>query len=404
MPLVILTVTTFFPNSADRQRAIFVENLVRSMRRLCRVDVIAPVPFAPPVRWMHGWYTQSRIPREESIDGIKVLHPRFVVIPRLGWLSGLGYFLGILPVLRRARKQNRQLMIHVHCAYPDGVGVALAARALGLPYVVTAHGSDINVYAGRRGLRAQIRWALRGAVGVIAVSRDLERKIRNLLNGSKTRVTCIPCAGYDPKLFLLHHSQEIRQRAEAGVKGRLIIFVGKLVPIKGVDILIDAWAKLHHAKAVAETDQLVIIGDGKCRKTLEQQVSSAGIERHVRFLGTIPHPEVSRWLAASDALCLTSYNEGTPNVVVEALASGVPVVATRVGGVPEIVTEGVSGTLTEPGDPEAFASAIRDTLSRAWDREAIRRSVEYLQWGAIAERNCKFLQGVMSEITNGSLA
>jgi glycosyltransferase involved in cell wall biosynthesis len=171
-----------------------------------------------------------------------------------------------------------------------------------------------------------------------------------------------------------------------------------------VDILIDAWAKLHHAKAVAETDQLVIIGDGKCRKTLEQQVSSAGIERHVRFLGTIPHPEVTRWLAASDALCLTSYNEGTPNVVVEALASGVPVVATRVGGVPEIVTEGVSGTLTEPGDPEAFASAIRDTLSRAWDREAIRRSVEYLQWGAIAERNCKFLQGVMSEITNGSLA
>ncbi len=374
------------------------------MRRLCRVDVIAPVPYAPPVRWVHGWYTQSRIPREESIDGIKVLHPRFVVIPRLDWFSGLGYFLGILPVLRRARKQNGQLVIHVHCAYPDSVGVALAARALGLPYVVTAHGSDINVYAGRLGLRAQIRWALRGAIGVIAVSHDLETKIRDLLSGSKTRVTCIPCAGYDPKLFLLHQSQEVRQRVDTGMKGRRIVFVGKLVPIKGVDILIGAWARLHQTKAVAETDQLIIIGDGKCRKTLEHQVSSAGIERHVRFLGTIPHPEVSRWLAAADALCLTSYNEGTPNVVVEALASGVPVVATRVGGVPEIVTDGVNGTLTESGDPEAFASAIRDTLSRVWDREAIRRSIEHLQWGVIAERNYKFFHGVMNEITNGSLA
>jgi glycosyltransferase involved in cell wall biosynthesis len=404
MPLEILMVTTFFPNSADRQRAVFVENLVRAMRHLCRVNVIAPVPFAPPVRWVPGWYTQSRIPREESIDGIKVLHPRFVVIPKLGWLSGLGYFLGILPVLRRARKQNGQLVIHAHCAYPDGVGVALAARALGLPYIVTTHGSDINVYAGRRGLRAQIRWALRGAAGVIAVSRDLERKIHNLLNGGKTRVTYIPCAGYDPKLFFPRQSQEIQQRVDAAVKGRLVVFVGKLVPIKGVDILLDAWARLYHAKAVAEADQLIIIGDGKCRKNLESQAAGAGIQRHVRFLGAIPHLDVSQWLAAADALCLTSHNEGTPNVVVEALACGVAVVATRVGGIPEIVTDGVNGTLTEPGDPEGFARAIRDTLSRVWDREAIRRSVEHLQWDAIAEKNYRFLQGVMHEVTNDSLA
>lgn len=400
----IVTLTTFFPNSADRQRAVFVENLVRAMQRICRITVIAPVPITPPVRWVHHWYAQSQIARKESINGIEVSHPRIIVVPKLGWLSGVGYFLGIMLVLRRARKKTRQLVVHVHCAYPDGVGVALAARALGLPYVITAHGSDINVYAGRHGLRGQIRWAMRGANGIIAVSRDLEGKIRTLLKNDAPKVEYIPCAGYDPSLFFPHESREIRNQLETAMNGRLAVFVGKLVPIKGVNILIDAWARLHHSGAVTESDQLVIVGEGKCREALEGQVSDAGLGDCIRFLGAIPHPEVSRWIAAADVLCLSSHNEGTPNVIVEALACGVPVVATRVGGVPEIVSEGVNGRLVKPGDPAEFAQVIQSVLAQVWDREAIRRSVAHLTWDIIAEKNCRFLQSVTQEVTNGSLA
>ncbi|MHB8624061.1 MAG: glycosyltransferase family 4 protein [Sulfuricaulis sp.] len=400
----IITLTTFFPNSADRQRAVFVENLVRAMQRMCRITVIAPVPITPPFRWVRHWYTQTQIAWKENINGIEVRHPRIIVIPKLGWLSGVGYFLGIMPILRRVRKKSGKLVVHVHCAYPDGVGVALAARVLGLPYVITAHGSDINVYARRYGLRRQIRWAMRGAKGIIAVSHDLEGKIHRLLRSDVPNVEHIPCAGYDPGHFFPRESRMIRNQLGITTQGRLAVFVGKLVPIKGVNILIAAWARLHDSGAVTESDQLVIIGEGKCREALEGQVSDAGLIDRVRFIGSIPHHEVSRWIAAADTLCLSSHNEGTPNVIVEAMACGVPVVATGVGGVPEIVIEGVNGRLVKPGDPAEFAQAIQRVLTQVWDREAISRSVAHLTWDIIAEKNCRFLDRVTREVSNGPLA
>ncbi len=377
---------------------------MRAMQRMCQITVVAPVPFTPPVRWVHHWYAQSLIARNESINGIKVSHPRFIVLPKLGWLSGVGYFLGTMLVLRRARKKTKQLVVHVHCAYPDGVGGALAARVLGLPYVITAHGSDINVYAGRPGLRGQIRWAMRGANGIIAVSRDLEGKIRALLKNDAPKVEYIPCAGYDSNLFFPDETRHIRKQLDTAMSGRLAVFVGKLVPIKGVNILIDAWDRLHRSGAVTESDQLVIIGEGKCREALEAQMSDAGLESCIRFLRAIPQSEVSRWIAAADVLCLSSHNEGTPNVIVEALACGVPVVATRVGGVPEIVRDGVNGRLVKPGDSAEFAQMIQNVFAQVWDRKAIRRSVAHLTWDIIAEKNCRFLQSVTHEVTNGSLA
>ncbi|GAB4507873.1 MAG: glycosyltransferase family 4 protein [Sulfuricaulis sp.] len=394
----ILTVTTFYPNSADRYRAVFVRNLVSALRKLCRVSVVSPVPFVPPLRRVPGWYALSRIAPKETIDGMEILHPRFMVIPKLDWLSGVGYFLGVLRLLRRARKKGGGLLVHAHCAYPDGVGVALAARMLGLPYVITAHGSDVNLYSTRLGLRFQIRWAMRGARGVIAVSHDLQEKIRRLLNAEAPRIEHIPCAGYDPDLFFPQESRMVRKRLNVG-NGRLIVFIGTLAPIKGVDILIDAWSRLCRAGDVTEADQLVLIGEGKCREALERQAADAGIEHCTRFLGGIPQAQVSLWIAAADLLCLASHHEGTPNVIVEALACGVPVVASRVGGVPEIIFDEVNGKLVNPGDAGEFSQALRSALSRPWDRETVRRSVSHLTWESIAEKNLRFLQSVSHEAT-----
>jgi len=397
-PMEILTVTTFFPNSADKHRAVFVQNLVSAMRKLCRVSVVSPVPFVPPLLRLPKWNALSQIARKETVDGMDVLHPRFVVIPKLEWLSGVSYFMGVLRLFRCARKKGTGLLIHVHCAYPDGVGVALAARIVGLPYVITAHGSDINSYSTRRGLRFQIRWAISGACGVIAVSRDLRKKILRLTNARVQKIEHIPCAGYNPDLFFPQDRHVVRKRLNIA-DGRLVIFVGSLVPVKGADILIDAWSRLYRAGDVTEADQLVFIGEGKCRETLERQVADAGVQRCTRFLGALPQAQVSHWVAAADLLCLSSHNEGTPNVIVEALACGVPVVASRVGGIPEVLYDDVNGKLVKPGDAWEFAQAIRGALSQSWDREAVRRSVSHLTWTSIAEKNLRFLQSVYQEKT-----
>ncbi len=390
----ILKVTTFFPNSADQHRTVFIKHLARAMQRHFQISVISPVPYAPPIRRIPRWYRQSQIRRVERVDEIDVLHPRFLVVPKLDFFSGFSYCLGVLQLLRQFKRENESCLVHAHFGYPDGVGVALAARALRLPYVITVHGSDINVYATRRTLRWQIRWALTGAEGVIVVSRDLEAKVVRLTQGHVKRLKYIPCAGFDPALFFPRSSSESRASLNVSGDARIVVFVGNLVPIKGVDLLIDAWKTLCQRELVGGDDRLVIIGDGICRGDLERRVNVAGISSTVRFVGAIPQGEVSRGLAAADLLCLPSYNEGTPNVVVEALASGIPVVATRVGGVPELVSDGVNGLLVSPGNSSALADCLAAALSRSWDRARIVDTAKHLTWDAIAAENSEFIGSI----------
>jgi teichuronic acid biosynthesis glycosyltransferase TuaC len=388
----VLTVSTYFPNAADPQRAVFVKNLVRAMQQRCHVEVISPVPYAPPFYLKPKWRDLRTIPALENIDGINVVHPRFVVLPGLGWLSGFGYFLGILRTLHHQTSSGQRIVVHAHCAYPDAVGIAIAARLLRLPYIVTAHGSDINVYAERSTLRFQIRWALRHAAGVIAVSGALQAKISRLLGAVKKPISCIPCAAFDPNVFFPRSRLEARATLKVDPSARLVVFVGQLVPIKGVKYLINAWAELRRRGRLGAIDRLVLLGNGPCRVSLEQQITGAGLTGSVQFVGTQNQVEVARWMAAASLLCLPSLNEGTPNVIVEALACGVPVVASRVGGVPDLIRQGENGLLVSPADNIALTDALEWGLERDWDACAIADSVSNLTWRAIADRNYDFFR------------
>src|SRR5262249_39090489 len=132
-----------------------------ALRRLGDVAIVSPTPAAPLLgrsrRWRHlGWRFE-----DDEVDGLVVQRPRFLSLPGLSMMSGLTYGLALERGL--ARIERRDLVLHGHCAFPDGVGVALAASRLGIPYVVTAHGSDLNVEAERTVVRPQVRWALRRA-------------------------------------------------------------------------------------------------------------------------------------------------------------------------------------------------------------------------------------------------
>lgn len=384
----ILILTTFFPNAADPQRAVFVKNLVHALKHRCKTDVISPVPYAPPFAWKAAWRAQRAIPATEAIDGIGVAHPRFVVFPKLDWLSGLMYFLGVVSALKTWKRQlapGEKAVVHAHCAYPDAVGAILAAKLAGIPCVITAHGSDINVYAKRNGLRCQIRWALRNAHGVIAVSGGLQKEITHLVGTPSPEVRRIPCAGFDASMFRL------RENGGAHINGRIVVFVGLLVPIKGVEFLIKAWAGLARAGKLDREDRLVLLGDGLLRASLMQQARESGIEEQVFFAGMVSQAEVAQWIASATLLCLPSHNEGTPNVVVEALASGVPVVASNVGGIPDLIKEGENGVLVPPADPLALEQALEQALRRSWNPAHITRSVAHLTWRAIADQNHEFL-------------
>jgi teichuronic acid biosynthesis glycosyltransferase TuaC len=367
------------------------------MRKFVALTLVVPVPYAPPFPVRARWSRLRAVPARETIEGMDIVHPRFVVLPKLDFFSGTGYFLGVVRTLREVKKRLAPSLIHVHCGYPDSVGVACAARLLRLPYVVTVHGSDMNVYTSVFGLRPQIRWALNGAAGVVAVSRDLAAKVERLTEGQQRRIAYIPCAGFDPSVFSTRSRMDSRASLSIDEVSKVVVYVGHLVPIKGVEHLVDAWALLVRRKQLDEIDRLIVVGEGVCRGELEKRVVNAGISANVHFAGVVPQTVVANWIAAANLLCLPSHNEGTPNVVVEALASGVPVVASRVGGIPELVRDHVNGLMVTPGHVTELADALYAALSQTWNEAEIRSTVEHLTWGALAEKNIEFFKQVAGD-------
>jgi glycosyltransferase involved in cell wall biosynthesis len=391
LPVVVLT--TFFPNPRDPCRTPFMRNLVRALGATCDVHIVAPVPRRPAIG---PWRETVDVPAEEVHEGFRLRHPRYLAVPGLHALSGLTYYLAVLPTLRAMQRTLGDFVLHAHCGYPDAVGAALAARALDVPLVVTVHGSDINASARQALLRPQIRWALRHARRVVAVSRPLQDEVARLTARAPERLACIPCAGFHPDAFHPRPRDEARARLGVPPGERVVLFVGHLVPVKGLDVLVEAWARRRaHGRAGAE--RLVLVGEGAERGRLERRAREAQVADSVQFVGPLAQSGVADWLAASDLLCLPSRSEGSPNVVVEALASGIPVVASRVGGVPDLVRDGVTGLLVPPGDAQALAAALAAALERRWEPQALAQSVRGLTWSAVAARNEELLAGVAAE-------
>ncbi|MBL4607981.1 MAG: glycosyltransferase, partial [Pseudomonadales bacterium] len=139
-----------------------------------------------------------------------------------------------------------------------------------------------------------------------------------------------------------------------------------------------------------------IAGAGPAAQTLRSMVSSAGIDEKVDLLGSVGHEKIPSLIQAATLLELPSYNEGVPNVLLEAMSCGVPVVATRAGGIPEVVDEGVSGLLVEPGNIDQLSDAILTALSVTWDRSCIKSQAERFTW----EENIGVTTGLLNEALN----
>src|ERR1044072_3704482 len=225
----VALVTTFYPNQAEPLRAVFVRNLATALASRAKVSVVSPFPYAPPFPRRQRWAALRAVPSETQDDTRTVFHPRFIAVPKMAMLNSATYAAAIAPRLRRlalsghsprrrstdftppgheahrAPRDSADLawrgraidVIHAHCAFPDGVAVAIAAAMINLPFVLTAHGSDINVYAEVASIRPQLIWALKRASAVIAVSRAMRDKILGLAPEIGERLHHIPCAGID---------------------------------------------------------------------------------------------------------------------------------------------------------------------------------------------------------------
>ncbi len=349
----VLAITKIFPNAAEPLSAPFNRQQFAALATRCELDVMATIPWFPGAGLLGRWSSAGKladVPHREDIAGIAVSHPRTLFVPRLAhgaW--GPLYAASIAPAVRRYR--GKVDVVLGSWAYPDGFAAVIAARMLGVPCVVKLHGSDINVIAKLPVPRRMIAWALGRAARVVAVSRALADEVVEL--GVPRERIAIVMNGVDAELF--HPRDRAAARRELGLPaGPLALYVGNLKADKGVHDMVSAWDTV--ARELPDA-RLAIVGGGPARAEIEARMPA-----RATLFGPQPLAAIPTWLAACDVLVLPSHAEGTPNVVLEALACGRRVVASSVGGIPDLITSPTLGTLVPARAPDALAAALTQAL------------------------------------------
>jgi glycosyltransferase involved in cell wall biosynthesis len=387
----VLLFSTVFPNSAQPHHGIFVRERMRGLPPDVEVRVVAPTAWFPGIAGLRPGF-RPEVPSAEEQGGVPVLHPRFLSFPGfLKCLDGLLLFLWTLPTLLRLRREFPFEVIDAHFTYPEGLAAVLAGRVLGVPVTLTERGT-LPLIARHRLRRPQLRFALRRAARLIAVSESLKDSAVEL-GVPPERVRVIE-NGVDPEVF--HAADRVEARRALGLAkyGPLLVSVGTLAPRKGFHLVIEAMAAL--SKRYPKIRFAIVGGagaEGAMGEELRQLAARLGLGERVIFAGPRRREELAAWYSAADLFVLASSHEGCPNVVLEALACGTPVVATPVGNVPEILSP-ESGLLAEREVP-ALTQAIATALDRPWDREQVRARVAPRTWAAVGREAAEELRAAL---------
>ena len=386
----LLVFTSLYPNAAQPRHGTFVEERLRHLVDTGHITatVVAPVPWFPFRHRSFGAYAAfAAVPAHEQRHGMEVVHPRYPVIPKVGMnLAPFLLYRMLLPVLRKMQAKGTDFdLIDAHYFYPDGVAAAKLGAALGKPVVITARGSDLNVIPQHRLPRRQIKTTAARVAAVVTVSEALKRQAEAL--GIESGRISVLRNGVDLERFRPLDRSVIRARL--GLAGPVWLAVGNLVELKGVHVTLGALAKNPGAV-------LLVAGDGPEAWRLRQLASELGIEAHVRFLGNVPQARLHEYYNAADVLMLASSREGMPNVVLESLACGTPVVAAPFAGAEELISAPEAGEIAKSRTAEGMLAAWHELWNRKPDRAATRRFAEKLGWAPVVEAQCALYAKVLA--------
>jgi teichuronic acid biosynthesis glycosyltransferase TuaC len=377
----VLSFTTLFPNSADPTHAIFVyQRLAHFARRPGNeLKVVAPIPYVPSSIRMGRYRALSGVPPREQFGGLSVWHPRYFLLPGISMpLHGLLMFLGSLSLVRRLHRETRFDCIDAHYIYPDGLAAVLLGKVLRLPVIVSGRGSDINLFPSFHLIRPMIRWTLRESTGIISVSQALKQAMVKL----DTPAEKIQVIGNGVDLDRFQRVEPAVARRQLGLPedAQILVAVGALRRVKGYQFLLPALAGIvpRHPKL-----RLYIVGEGDYRPKLEAVIRELGLQERVVLVGKRPNEELKNWYSAANLSCLVSSREGWANVLLESLACGTPVLATRVWGAPEVIISPELGVLVEQ-DVSSIANGLESALKKRWDPVVLVRHARSRTWDDVA--------------------
>ncbi len=285
-------------------------------------------------------------------------------------------------------------VIHAHWVLPNAPAAALVARWRKLPLVISMHGSDVFMAEKNRAFGAAARWCFDNAAWLTACSDDLMQRAM-AVGAEESRTELVPY-GADAKAFHVQPEDAARVRAQLNLERDqvMILAVGRLVYKKGFEYLVRAMPQILQDAPHA---RLVLVGYGDLREELETQARARGLNGHVTFAGRVPREQIAAYFAAADIISVPSVRDdagnvdGLPNVVLEGMAAGKPIVASNIAGFPDVLENDASGILVEEKNSAALARAIvrlaRDeTLRERLGTRARAQVHENLNWENVARK------------------
>ncbi|MGH7104849.1 MAG: glycosyltransferase [Acetobacteraceae bacterium] len=388
--LRVLVFTSVFPNPRQPLHGTFVFERTRHLLGLADIRVVAPI----------AWYRALNCSFKAHTAGgaLSVIHPRFWYPPKmLPAVRGALMALSVLPQVRRLRREFDFDLIDAHFAYPDGFAAVLLGKWFRRPVCITLRGTEIlqsRTASGRR----LCDWAITRADRVIAVAETLADRAR-AAGLPRERIKTIP-NGVDATRFHPMDRGEARQALGLPEAGHLLVAVGHISSRKGFQRVVVSLPRV--LQAVPDLNLAIVGGPGAEADNsadLRALVCALGLADRVLFAGAEPPDRVALWLGSADLFVHASDFEGCPNVVMEAMSCGRPVVATKVGDVERMVPPFAGCLLDDPDDDAALSEALLTALQREWDPSAISGWTSRRSWDVVAGE-----VGAQWQLAAGSLA
>lgn len=397
------------PARKNPNSGVFLREQLREIRKLVTIFLYAPVDITPSfsniirqkgigskIKEIRDHYVRTVITKLPNLkDPVQGKCIRFVSIPPKKNLAILGAGHLFLRIMRQIKIQKKYFdfdLVHGQTVLPDGLTAVFLGKHFRRRSIITVRGSDVNAVKENSGEYKTVRYALKQADMITCVSKELKKRMINQFVIPEENIVVIS-NGINLEFSRRNLKKNVRKRYNIPQKAPLFLFVGSFFDVKDPLTMLCAFKKVQNKVINAH---LLMVGSGYMENDVHTYVKTQSIQDHVHLPGYVSHQEVAEYMNECDIFCLSSLQEGWPNVLFEAMSFGKPIVATNVGGIPEAVCSEDYGFLVPPSQPDKMAAAMLEAVQKKWDHNKIRNYAHDNSWEKVAKKYLDVYEKVLS--------